>query len=168
MVWLKKFPWLSLGILLVTYGVFGWIFTQSSLVWSQWLIGQGQAWGWSLREDWIFIDIHLLAIAIIVLVTLALTAPITLLTTFIGHSLKSDAKAFISMLMWSLAFSIILCWFVYFVRLLVLLAAAMLARLELRTKGYNEGQTFILLILFCLGGFVLGVFSFYRLPITNS
>jgi ABC-type multidrug transport system fused ATPase/permease subunit len=159
-MWLKKFPWLSLLIVLLSYGVFGWMISQSSGVWGEWIIAQGKSFDWGLEEDSAFLLIHGLALLLIVLISLALTMPVTLMTFFVDSSLKSEWKAFFSMLWWSLAFVVILAWFNYFVRFLVLLCAAILGRIELRNAGYREWQNFIILTLFCISGFALGILSY--------
>lgn len=160
MAWLKKFPWLSLGVLLITYSVFGWFVSQAKRELSLWLIEQGQEWGWSLSETLASRIVYILGIDLILLITIALVAPVTLMTILFGSWLKSDIKAMVSILGWSFASVFILCWFDYFVRFLILLSSAILGRLELRIAGYNEWQTFMILTFVCLSGFGLGVFSF--------
>ncbi len=157
---LKKFPWLSLILLLIAYSVFGWIVSQSTQSWAIWLVQQGKGWGWLLEEDIVSGIVYLLGAVSILLLVTALTAPVTLMTFFLGSSLQSDIKGFISLLGWAFAFVLIVCWIEYFVRFLVLLAAAILARLELQKAGYNEWQTFAMLAVVCLSGLGLGLLTF--------
>jgi hypothetical protein len=64
------------------------------------------------------------------------------------------------LLCWSFAVVLMICWLEYFVRFLVLLCAAMLARLELLEAKYNNWQTFAILAVISGGGFGTGVLMF--------
>ncbi|MGK7872035.1 MAG: hypothetical protein AB4426_01580 [Xenococcaceae cyanobacterium] len=160
MSWLKKFPWLSLTLLLLTYSLFGWWLSESNTSLTMWLIEKGRGFGWLLEEEIVSGIIHLLAVALIALISIALTAPITLMTIFFQSSLESDRKAFFSVFVWAFVFVLIICLINYFVRLLVMLAAAILARLELQTAGYNEWQAFAIIVIVCLTGFGFGLLTF--------
>jgi hypothetical protein len=58
-----------------------------------------------------------------------------------------------------LAIVFILRWWGDFARILMLIAAAILGRLELQEAGYNRLQIFAALTLLCLGSFILGVWG---------
>jgi hypothetical protein len=62
MSFLKKLPWATLALLLVTYSVFGWLFS-SNFSWNFWLIET----------------------ALVILIALLLTAPLTLLKAFFSR-----------------------------------------------------------------------------------
>lgn len=158
----RKIPWLALGIALLAYGVFGWAVAESSIVWSETIVEQGKTWGLIIDDEYASAIIDLLGAVLIVAIALCLTAPIALITIFFGSWLKSETKAWISILVWAFAIVFILRWINYFVRFLVLLCANLLGRLEFQSAGYNSWQTFVILTLACLGGFGLGVFSFWE------
>jgi hypothetical protein len=160
MAWLKKFPWLSLSLLLITYGVFGWYVDQSSAPWRHELVEQVKPWGWFVDEDLLLTFTHLLAAVLIVLISLALASPVAFLTIFLGNSLKFDTNTFFFLLGLSLIGVFAMRWFEYFARVLLLLSATILVRLDFQMAGYNKWQTFILLTFLCLFGFGLGVLSF--------
>jgi hypothetical protein len=160
MSWLAKFPWLSLSLVMLTYGTFGWYIANADSSWGHWLFEQGEAWGWALEEGYFYIGIHLMAILSIAMISLALTAPVTLMTIFLGSWLRSDLKSIISILLWSFAFVLMLRWFGYFVRFMILFSAAILGRLELQRAGYNGWQIFTVLTSLCILGFGLGVFGY--------
>jgi hypothetical protein len=162
MSWLKKFPWLSLLLVLLTYAVFGWFVASESENWRNWLLEQGKSWNWGFEEGAYQIFIHVVATFAIISISLILTAPIAMMTYILGSWMGSDAKAILSILVWSFVFVLMIRWFEYFIRFLVLLSAAILGRLELQTLGYNKWQTFTLLTLLCLLGFALGVFAHLR------
>jgi hypothetical protein len=159
----KKFPWLSLLLVLLSYAVFGWFVAQASISWSEWIVEQGKEWGWLIEDESAYLIVELLGAGLILLIAIALAAPIALVTIFFGSWLKSETKAWISILGWAFAAVFIIRWITYFIRFLVLICAALLGRLELQSAGYNDWQTFVILALICLGGFSGGVLIFMQL-----
>jgi hypothetical protein len=144
----------------LTYTVFGWYISRSSISWSHWLSEQGDSWGWLLKEDVVFVMLHILAALAILGITVALTAPVAVISVFFGSWLKSDVKAMMSVLGWSFAVVVMMCWLEYSVRFLVLLSAAVLARFELREAGYNNWQLLAILTIIGVGGFGTGALMF--------
>lgn len=163
MSWTQKFPWLSFCLLLLAYGVFGWLVAQGSISWSEWIVGQGRAWGLTIDDRYALFIVDSLGVMLILLIAIALTAPVALVTVFFGVWLRSQIKAWVSILVWAFAIVFIIRWINYFARFLVLLCAALLCRLDLQASGYNDWQTFLILTLICLGGFVCGVLAFMQL-----
>jgi hypothetical protein len=163
----KKFPWLSLCLIVVVYGVFGWIVARSSVNWSEELVEQGKAWGLVLDDEYATFIIDLLGIALILAIAVGLTAPIALITICFGIWLRSETKAWFSILAWAFAVVFIIRWINYFAKFLLLLCAALLGRLELQATGYNNWQTFTILSLISLGGFGGGVLSFMLMNAGN-
>jgi|SRR4028118_516969 hypothetical protein len=135
MLFVKKLPWASLLLLLFTYGVFGWLVSAGEKSWLLWLMGA------------VYIS----------LITLALTAPFTTMRSFYGSWLQSDTRAFLSVIVGALFAAIVLAWIEVFIRILVLIAAGALARLDLQTAGYSRWQAFGILVSVSLIGFALGV-----------
>lgn len=160
MLWLKTLPWLSLAIIIVTYGVFGWHIATLSAHWSHALVLQSRDWGLSIEDNSMMLIIHLLAILMIVITSLALSAPLSLMTFVVGSSIRSEGQSIVSMVIWSFLFVIILRWFNIFTHFLVLLSAALLGRLELRYIGYTNTRTVFLLMLIGLVGFSIGALSY--------
>ena len=135
MLFVKKLPWPSLLLLLFTYGVFGWLVSALEKSWWLWLMGA------------VYIS----------LITLALTAPFTTMRSFYGSWLQSDTRAFLSVIVGALFAAIVLAWIEVFIRILVLIAAGALARLDLQTAGYSRWQAFGILVSVSMIGFALGV-----------
>jgi hypothetical protein len=166
MTWFRTFPWLTLSILLIVYGVFGFVVGEQGPKWGRWLMEQGQIWGWSLKEE-IAVKLLLGLVATLVLgFTLLLAIPMALTKIFVGNSLKSDNQAILTFLVWSLAAVFFFRWFGYFLQILILVSSTILARLDLQRSGLKEWQIFGVLVLICLGGFELGMltFSYYHSP----
>jgi hypothetical protein len=139
-MWLiKKLPWASLLLLIFTYGLFGWVISATD----------SSTWLWLMGASYIL------------LIALALAAPFTLMKTFYTSWLKSDTRAFLSVIVGAFVAVLIVTWIEVFVRILVLLSAGALVRLDLQTAGYNEWQCFSILVMVSLTGFGLGILTQY-------
>lgn len=137
MLLVKKLPWASLLLLVFAYGLFGWLISVSYLSWVIWLMG----------------------VAYILLISLALTAPFGLIKSFYSSWLKSDTRAFISVIVGAFVSVIIITWLEVFIRILVLISASALVRLDLQTAGFTKWQAFSILIIISLAGFCLGLLT---------
>jgi len=157
----QSLSWISLLLVFLTYCAFGWLVSQSNANLTFWVVEQGKTLDWELKEKIVSVMIHLLAAALILAIAIVLTAPVALLTLFFGNWLRSDINGFIAILLWSFGFVVIINWFDYFVRLLVLLAAAILGKLELQQVCNKNWQIITNLAILCLSGFSLGVLTFY-------
>jgi hypothetical protein len=145
MLFVKKLPWASLLLLVFTYGVFGWLIAADTrklgltslpnIPWWLWLMGSAYS----------------------LLIALALTAPLAVIRSFFGSWLQSDTRAFISVVVGAFVAVVLLCWLEVVIRILVLLSAAALVRLDLQTAGYGEWQAFGILAIASITGFGLGV-----------
>jgi hypothetical protein len=160
MTWFRQFPWLSLLLLLIVYSALGFDLGEQSPQLTRWLIAQGQLWGWAIDEK---IAIKLLfAIGVLLALgfTLLLATPMALTKLFVGNSLKSDNQAILTFLGWSLAAVFFFRWISFFLQILVLVSATILARLDLYRLKLKDWQVFLVLLLICLGGFELGMLTF--------
>ncbi|MEC4986316.1 MAG: hypothetical protein SAJ37_12670 [Oscillatoria sp. PMC 1068.18] len=135
MSWFKKLPKLSLGLLLVTYIVFGYIISVETNSWQIWL----------------------LSAALVVLIALGFAAPIKLIRASFGSLIQTDNRAFVSVIFLAFAMVIMFTWMKLFIRLLVLISAGALARLDLQMAEYDEWVAFGVMLVICLGGFSLGL-----------
>jgi hypothetical protein len=132
----KKLPWISLLLLAGTYAVFGWLITVSDNSGLLWLLGAVYS----------------------LLINSALTAPWALLKGFYGSFLKSDSRAFVSVIVGAFVAVVVIHWMEIFLRILVLISASALARLDLQTGGYSQWRAFGILVVVSLVGFSLGIF----------
>ena len=156
----KGFPWLSLIILIATYGVAGWHYAE----WSEGMIFQGQLWFWKVEPVIAAITFHGLAIIGIFVISSLVNTSFESLAIGLGGWLQSEAQAVMSIFFGALAFALIVQRLQYFARFLVLLASFLLFKLGLRTAGYSEVTSRIILICFSLGSFAGGVALFYYFP----
>lgn len=155
MLWFKKIPWLSLSILTIAYGVFGWLYA----AWAVQFIDRGRLFYWILEQNIIAVILYGLGISCILLIALAFTAPIAFMTLGINKWLRSDFGAFMSIILAAMAFALIVQWLDLFTRIFVLLASAMLVRIELRIMGMKTWISLFIIGCFCLLGFSIGIIA---------
>ena len=99
----------------------------------------------------------LLAIALAFIIALALTAPLSNLKNCLTNLLRSDIRAFISVITVAFSVVVILSWINIFGKILILLSAAALARLDLQTSGFRGQQAFWIIAIASLIGLGLGL-----------
>ncbi len=153
MAWLKKIPRLSLPLLLLTYGVEGWMYGS----WVTKFLERGVILT-QLNEQTGFGIFYGIAVASILLFLVVFTAPVSLMTI---SWLKSDTVAFISIFLGAFGFALIVQRVDYFARFLVLAASASLVKLDLQLVGCNRWFCFFTLTIFCWLGFTVGILAFY-------
>ena len=140
---MKKLPWASLLLLLFTDSVFGWLIADKGLLLDS-------------EKTGLFL---LLGAGYVMLIVLALTAPLTLIQTVYASWLKSDTRALLSIIFSAFLAVILIRWIQIFIRILVLLSAGALARLDLQVAGYTALQSFKILTVFSLTGYGLGIIA---------
>jgi hypothetical protein len=124
-------------MMILAYGVFGWImFTFLGSPWSP-IVGA----------------------ACIVILMIALTLPLQSCQAWLDHWLQSKLRAIITLLLAAFAVVLVVSWLHISIHILVLLAAALLVRIELIGQGVTKGKIFLILIFFALGSYSLGVFT---------
>lgn len=131
---IKRIPWLSLGLLLLAYSTFSWFLYSLTVSWVVWA----------------------LVIAFALVQALLLTAFADSFRTVIDNWLRSDLGYFASVVIGALFVAFAFVWIRIFSYVLVLVAAEMLARLDLQNAGFNRVQSLLLLTLVSLVGLALG------------
>lgn len=134
MFFIRQLPRLSLSLLMVTYFNFGWVLSESEASW----------WIWVLSIVFTF------------LLAEALAAPWSIIRTFSTRWLKSDYRAFFSVLLGAFLLVVFLSWFDISAHGLLLFVAASIARLDLQTGTYRAWQDFVILSVFAAIGLALG------------
>jgi hypothetical protein len=119
----KKIPWLSLTLLLFAYVTFSWYLHQSNQTWFVW------------SEVLVFTLVQ----------TLLLTTFSEAVESFIGRWLNSDIGYFSAILLLSLFTIAALVWVHVFGRVMLIVAAQILARLDLQHSGFNKLQALLFL-----------------------
>lgn len=146
MLRLKKLPWASIGMMMLTYGVFGWIMSASPLTpWLAWL-GMGY---------------------IMIVITGLTLLPLRNFQKKLDHWFESKFRSIFTLICGAFLMAIVFSWLEVFLRVLLLIAAALLVRIDLISKGLSKGQVFCVLGIFALGSYSLGVLIHEQLAIVK-
>lgn len=148
---------LSLLLLLLTYGVEGWIYGS----WIDDAIEQGELLAQYPEPIRISILYGSAVISIMLLVVI-FTSPVSLMTVGLNGWLRSDTRAFLSIFIGAFAFAIIVQRVDFFARFIVLMAAVFLGKLDLQLIGISRRICSVILVFFCWFGFTAGILAFYR------
>ncbi len=155
MLWFKKMPRLSSILLLLTYGVFGWSYT----AWGTLAIESGGLFR-VLEKDLATIFLYSVGGILIILLAIAFTAPISLMTISLSTWLRSETRAFLSIFIGAFVFALIVQKITLFANFLLLLSAALLVKLDLQLAGFKRWFSWLLLTALCLLGFAGGILAF--------
>lgn len=134
---------MSLAILFAAYTTFSWFLTHSTV-------------GWFSTHSTVIWLAWALVLAFTLLQALLLTTMFDGFKAFFGSWLKSDMGYFTLIIVVSLGVTIIFLWFRVFGYILVLIAAEVLARLDLQNAGFSRVQALIILSVFSLSGLAVG------------
>ncbi|MGH7999115.1 MAG: hypothetical protein ACREPR_06725 [Brasilonema sp.] len=132
---LKRLPFFSLGLLLLTYTTTGWVISKTYTNWYIWL----------------------LATITILFLMGGITASWTRFTDYFLILFKSNLRSFGLTILLAFLFFLMIAKFRLFLDTLLIIAAAVLARIDFQSAGFSEEQAFWLLSIFSLAGFALGV-----------
>lgn len=157
MGWLKKIPRLSLLLMLLTYGVFGWLYSKWALTFAVKLVIKYELIS-PLIAQAAFLGLGLISISIAVSY---FTSPISLLTLGMSNWFRADAKALMTIAISIVVFAIIIEHPVALTRFLILSSAAMLFRLDLQTSGCSQKSAQIIIIFVSGVAFSVGLLLFY-------
>ncbi|NJL52958.1 MAG: hypothetical protein HC930_13475 [Hydrococcus sp. SU_1_0] len=153
---------LSLLLLLVTYAAEGLLYG----AWMQKFV-EHESFLTNFIESARISILYGAALLGIMLLIVMFTSPVFLLTVGLSSWLKSDTRALISILLGAFTFAIIVQRVDYFGRLLILVAAVFLGKLDLQLAGCNRWVCSLILILLCWFGFTGGILTFYQLNLLN-
>jgi hypothetical protein len=127
-------PWLSLLLLLVSYANFGRLLAESNANWYVWGLATGLA----------------------MLVAEALASPWSLIRTVIIRWLKSDTRAFITVMASAFLAVAVLNWFHISAQGILLVTASALVRLDAQILGTSDLQAFFIVMSVSLLGLGVG------------
>jgi hypothetical protein len=140
----KGLPWLSLLLILLTYGSLGWTVSHIPLATYHWV---------------------LISVAILFLVAL-LTQSWIAIAKYSRFLFKSTISSFAISVVGAFCIFLISAWFRVFLDTLLVIAATILMRIDLQTSGLREGQIFLLVSFLSWSGFALGVLIQIFYPIS--
>lgn len=133
---IKKLPWISLTLVLLTYSVFGWILSQEKLPTFAWL---------------------LIVISILILIA-AITTPWSKAVKYVRFLFNTKLKSFGFAVLGAFLFFLIFAEFRIFLDIMLITSTTILVRLDFQAAGLKETQAFLLTSLFSISGLMLGLF----------
>jgi hypothetical protein len=132
---LPRVPWVSLILLILSYTALGWVISEAK----------------ASRIVW------LLTVIAILLLMLSLTIPWTKIRKASLILFKSSTRTFFFAVFAAFVFFVILAWFRLFLDSLLIISAAILARIDTQAAGLNQWQAFWLISSLSFLGLALGV-----------
>ncbi|MFN6569784.1 hypothetical protein [Dendronalium sp. ChiSLP03b] len=130
----KRLPWISLVLVLLSYSALGWVLAESQVPRLVWLV---------------FVPIVLFVVG-------SLTAPLSLMTQYSSILFRSNIRTFSVAVFGAFLFFLMLAWFRLFLDCLLIFSAAILARIDFQVSGFTEGQAFWITCAISLVGIALG------------
>ncbi|WP_017652969.1 hypothetical protein [Fortiea contorta] len=135
MLILKRVPWVALLLVLLSYSTLGWVISEAH----------------PPRFVW-----PVVVFAILLLIS-SLTIPWSQMAELSLFFFKSNTRTFVFALSLALLFFLMLAWFRVFLDTLLIISAAILAKIDSQASGLKPGQAFWLTSVFSLAGLALGV-----------
>jgi hypothetical protein len=134
-----KVPWIALVILFLTYATFGWLL-------HDWTTN---------RQVWLLVALGSIVLGGIV------TYPSRSVALGFGRFFKTDTRALILIVATSILTVALLTWLQFFVDTVVLCGAGLLVSLELKTRGWSDLMSLMLIIGWQLLGISTGLYAHY-------
>jgi hypothetical protein len=130
----KRLPWMSLLLVLVSYSTLGWVLSEMYVPAFVWVV---------------------VVIAVLLLVG-SLTTPLPIVANYSSILFRSTTRTFLAAVLGAFLFFLILAWFKVFLDTLLIVAAAILARIDFQTAGFKERLAFFVTSLCSLVGMAFG------------
>ncbi len=131
---LKRVPWVSLALVLLSYSALGWVISETRASIFVWLV----------------------TVVAILLLIVTLTTPWSKVTNYYTILFKSNIRSFCVAVLAAFLFFIMLAWFRVFLDTLLIISATILVRIDFQIAGLREGLAFCTTSIFSLAGLTLG------------
>jgi hypothetical protein len=132
---IKRLPWVSLTLALLTYCSLGWVIAQEHLPLAAWFA----------------------IVSIIILVISALATPWAQVSLYSNLLFKSDTRTFLIAVLGAFSLFLMISWFRLFLDSLLITSATILVRIDFQTAGFRNIDTFATLVFIAMTGLALGV-----------
>jgi hypothetical protein len=142
---LKRVPWVSLALVLLSYSTLGWVISETRVPLFVWVA----------------------TVIAILLLIVTLTAPWPKMTYYYSILLQSNIRSFGVAVLGAFLFFIMIAWFRVFLDTLLIISATILVRIDFQRAGLKEGLAFYTTSIFSLGGLALGALI-YKLIYSQS
>ncbi|MEH2180613.1 hypothetical protein [Nostoc sp.] len=130
---LKRVPWVSLALVLLSYSTLGWVISETRASMFMWVA----------------------TVVAILLLIITLTAPWPKMTYY-SIFLQSNTRSFGIAVLAAFLFFIMIAWFGVFLDTLLIISATILVKIDFQRAGLKEGLAFSTASIFSLGGLALG------------
>lgn len=130
----KRLPWISLVLVLLSYSTLGWVLLETKAPKFVWFV----------------------VVPAVLLLVAGLTAPLSLMAKYSSILFKSNFRTFAVAVLGAFLFFLMLAWFRLFLDSLLIISAAILARIDFQVSGFKEGQAFVITSIISLIGIALG------------
>lgn len=139
---IKRLPWVSLALLLLTYSTWGWVISKEKPSPPVWFAA---------------------AMATLVLIS-CLTSSWFKIINYSNFLFKTNLRSFgVSVIAAFLLFFAV-AWFSVFINTSLIIAATILARLDFQSAGFKEWQVFLILLTLTFASLALGALMYYSNP----
>ncbi|MBD2387001.1 hypothetical protein [Cylindrospermum sp. FACHB-282] len=132
---LKRVPWFSLALVLLSYSTLGWVISETQAPWFVWLA----------------------VVVAILLMVVSLTTPWSRVAEFYSILLKSNTRSFGVAILAAFLLFVMLAWFRVFLDTLLILSATILVRIDFQVAGLRQWLVFSFTSIFSLVGLAAGV-----------
>lgn len=132
---IRRVPWLSLTLALLTYCSLGWVVSRASVSPMVWLG---------------------IAIGVLLLVGIV-TRPWMQLANYSSTVFKSNTRTFVITVLGAFSLFLMISWFRLFLDSLVVVAATILVRIDFQAAGFRQLDAFGIMSFISLFGLSLGV-----------
>lgn len=130
----KRLPWISLVLVLLSYSTLGWVLSETQAPLFVWIA---------------------FMLTILLLVG-SLTIPWTTMAKYSSVLLQSNLRSFAATIFCAFLFFLMLAWFRIFLDTLLIISAVVLAKIDFQAAGFKQGQAFLITAIFSLAGLALG------------
>jgi len=162
---MKKFPWLSWTIFLMVYASFGWLMGPEQSFLSVFILSQLKLWrleqGFEQHRYNIEIFLAIVETLGIFVITVFLADTLKIIKIVFRKPFSSNLLTFIYILLWSSLVSVVLTWFSYFTRFFILIAAAILLRIDLQRFNFKHSHITWISCISGLFAFIVGIVAFH-------
>jgi hypothetical protein len=138
---LKRVPWVSLTLVLLSYSTLGWMMSETNAPPFVWEV----------------------VIFTILLLLITLTTTWSRMSRYLNFLLKSKVRTFGISVLAAFLFFLMLAWFRVFLDTLLILSATILVRIDFQAAGFNQKLAFGMTSIFSFAGLALGALIYKSL-----
>ncbi|MBU7581860.1 MAG: hypothetical protein KAF91_02930 [Nostoc sp. TH1S01] len=142
----KRLPWTSLLLVLVSYSTLGWVLSEAHMPWPLWIV---------------------VVFGVLILLG-SLAVPFLAMANYSSVFFESSIRTFLIAVFGAFLFFLMVAWFRLFLDTLLIIAAAILAKIDFHTAGFKGRSAFLITSLFSLAGIAAGAVLHEELSLYTS